>query len=165
MAFSLHTSVTSVNNRITVVSFFSFFSCPGAYGVFPDQGSDSTHNCDLRRSCSNTASLTHYAGLGTEPGSQNSQDTASPVALQQEHLQLFLNMCISPSRPRILSPCLEENHSWMVFQPWISVRYRKIRIVCFYLGGEEEEIQICMWVHVSIFVYIFNRSNANWETS
>ena len=55
------------------------FGCPTAYGV-PWPGISPSHSCDLCCSCSNARSLTHCAGLGIEPSSQCSRDTANPVA-------------------------------------------------------------------------------------
>ena len=71
-----------------VVSFFIylfifFLGRPMAYGV-PRPGLDPSLSFNLRHSCSNAGSLTHCAGLGIEPASQGSQDTADPIAPQQE---------------------------------------------------------------------------------
>ena len=65
---------------------FFFFGCPTAYGV-PRQGirgSDPSHSCNLSYSCDNARSSTHCAGLGIEPVSQCSRDTADLIAPQQE---------------------------------------------------------------------------------
>ena len=51
---------------------------------FPDQGSDLSRSFDLSRSCGNTKSLAHCAGLGSEPGSRCSQEAANAAAPQQE---------------------------------------------------------------------------------
>ena len=53
---------------------------------FLGQGSDPSCGYDLSRSCGNTGSLTHYAGLGNKPVSQHSQDTTNPVVPQRELL-------------------------------------------------------------------------------
>lgn len=50
----------------------------------PGQGSDPNHSWHLGRTCSAAGSLTHWAGLGIEPASHCSQDTANPVAPWQE---------------------------------------------------------------------------------
>ena len=62
---------------------------------FPGQGSDPSHNCNLWGSCSDTRSLTHYAGQGIEPASQRSRDAANPVAPQQklQDQNLFKSKC------------------------------------------------------------------------
>ena len=63
--------------------FFLFFGCPVVH-EFPGQGSAPRCSCDLLHSCGNVGSLTHCAGLGIEPASQLSRDTADPVAPQWE---------------------------------------------------------------------------------
>ena len=50
----------------------------------PGQGSDASHRCDLRHSCSTAGSLTHGAALEMEPGSQYSRDGTDPIAPQWE---------------------------------------------------------------------------------
>ena len=51
---------------------------------FLGQGSDLSHSCDLSRSGGNAGSLNHCARPRMEPASQRSQDTADPVAPQQD---------------------------------------------------------------------------------
>ena len=58
---------------------------------FLGQGSDLSHHCNLSCNCRNARSLTHCAGLGIEPASQDSQDAADPVAPWQE-LQEMLTL-------------------------------------------------------------------------
>ena len=43
------------------------YGCTCGMWKFSGQGSNLSHSCDLCHSCSNTESLTHCAGLGTEP--------------------------------------------------------------------------------------------------
>ena len=59
---------------------------------FLGQGSDPSHSCDLSCSSSSAGSLTHCAGLGIEPASQGSQDTANPIAPQWELLETSLSL-------------------------------------------------------------------------
>ena len=53
---------------------------------FPGQGSDLSLSHHRGHTCGNAGSFTHYPGPGIEPGSQCSQDTANPIAPQQELL-------------------------------------------------------------------------------
>ena len=66
------------------LSFFFFFWPPCS------TWSSGHQNCKLSCTCGSARSLTHCAGLGTEPVSQHSQDTADPTVPQQELLKLFL---------------------------------------------------------------------------
>ena len=54
---------------------------------FLAQGSDPSHSHKPSRSCGNTGSLTHSAGLGIEPAFQCFQDTAYPIGPWQERLE------------------------------------------------------------------------------
>ena len=51
---------------------------------FLGQGSDLSYSCDLRCSCSNDGSLSHWVGLVIEPGFQYSRDNANPIVPQWE---------------------------------------------------------------------------------
>ena len=71
--------------------FLSFFLFPSFLPLavqrhrdFPGQGSDPSCTCNLNCSCSNTRSLTHYAGPGIKNASHCSQDTANHTEPQQE---------------------------------------------------------------------------------
>ena len=69
--------------------FFSFLAAP-QHMEFRGQGSDVSCNHDLSCSCGNAGSLTHCAGLGIEPATRRSQDTADPAEPQQElHILIF----------------------------------------------------------------------------
>ena len=54
---------------------------------FLGQGSELSHSHDLSCSCGNAGSFTHCARLEIKPATQFSQDTADPVAPQQELLE------------------------------------------------------------------------------
>ena len=62
---------------------FCFLAAPWHEASF-GHGSDPSPSCDLYRSCGNRGSLTHRAGLGIEPVSRCSRDTANPIAPLQE---------------------------------------------------------------------------------
>lgn len=80
--------------------FFIPCFCPPTrrHMEFLGQGSDLGHSHNLSCSCGNGGSLTHCAGLGSEPVSQRSQNTLHAVAPQPERAVFFLKK----------SPC----HSW-----------------------------------------------------
>ena len=59
--------------------FFSFLAALW-HMEFPGHGSDPSCSVDLIFSCSNARPLTHCPGPRIEPASQNSQDTANPIA-------------------------------------------------------------------------------------
>ena len=52
---------------ILFVCFVCFFGCTRSILKFLGQGSNESHSCDLRYSCSNAGSLTRCSGLGIEP--------------------------------------------------------------------------------------------------
>ena len=68
---------------VCLFSLVSFLAAPW-HMEFPGQESDPNQSSDLRCSYGNARSLTHCAGLGIEPASQQSQDTTDPVAPQRE---------------------------------------------------------------------------------
>ena len=82
---------TYVHIYMYIFTFFFFLAAPPHMEV-PGQGSDPIHSCKLSHSCGNAGFLTHCAGLGIEPMSQRSQDTANPIAPQWELLHLYILM-------------------------------------------------------------------------
>ena len=51
---------------------------------FPGQGSDLSCSQDFSRNYGNAGSLTHCAGPGIQPATQNSQNATDPIESQQE---------------------------------------------------------------------------------
>lgn len=74
----------SVTSSLSLFFSFSVLAAPWRVELL-GKGSDLGHSCDLSHSCSHASSLTYCAGLGIEPASRHSQDTANPVVLQREH--------------------------------------------------------------------------------
>ena len=72
-----------------LVFFFSFLAAQ-QHMEFPSQGLDPSHSCDACCSCGNAGSLTHCAWPGTEPASQCSRDTTSPIVLQGNSWLIYL---------------------------------------------------------------------------
>ena len=85
---------TSVLKNFIIIIFFPFLATPW-HTDFLGQGSDPSRSRELRRSCGNTGSLTHCAGLGIEPVSQCFQDAADPVVPQWECLKNFIHQYLS----------------------------------------------------------------------
>ena len=85
---------------MSLFSFFNFFSILATpwHMEFPGQGSYLSYSHALICSHGSTGSPTHSVGPGIEPVPQRSQDTANPIAPQQEVLLVFFfvrNLCIS----------------------------------------------------------------------
>ena len=86
--------------------FFFFLATP-QHMEFPGQGSDLCHSCNLSHSCSNTRSLTRYAGTGIEFATQCSQEAPDPIASQWELPQWFFLKCKNTSLGALTEPLWE----------------------------------------------------------
>ena len=80
-------------NFLNFLYIFSSWAAP-QHIEFLGQGSDPSRSWDLSHSCSNTAPLSHCAGLAIKPASQCSRDATHPIAPCRNSFCPFLKVVL-----------------------------------------------------------------------
>ena len=75
--------------------------------------SDSSHCCDLRSTCGNAGAWTHCAGLGIEPASQGSRDTADLLCHSRNSTASILLSDTNQPQSLLSHACLVLSHLYI----------------------------------------------------